>query len=116
MNPALSPALLPSAAKAVGRGPPTGGQVMLEECRPERGACAMYRGRGRTRPLCGAWAVRRSRLRPPANGRALFQGPYHTSGALTRSPGEADKNTSFSLRGRRARRAPQRAPGPISQS
>ena len=55
----------------------------------------MYRGRGRTRPLCGAWAVRRARLRPPVDGKARNQGPYHTSGALTSSPYYTNK--PFSL-------------------
>lgn len=72
---------LPSAAKAGGRAPQTGGQVMLVECGPDRGGphrragpgahLGTYRSPGLpTAPGSG---------RPLRYGGALMQGPHHTS-------------------------------------
>ena len=75
MNPARSSALLPSAAKAVGRDPSTGGQVMLVECAPQGGplqsaAAGGAPGRG------GGLTCRWPRLRPRNREGGLFsKGP-----------------------------------------
>ena len=70
--------------------PPRGAGKMLEECRPERGALTDGCGRGRARPGVAVGPFRRARLRPP--WRRLgpdFQGPRHTSGTPTSSPGKS---------------------------
>ena len=79
MNPTLSSALLPSAAKAEGRGPPTGGQMMLVECGPSGRPLPAVAVGGAPGPSAAAGPAD-----GPGSGRevvwvALFQGPSHTS-------------------------------------
>ena len=110
MNPALSPALLPSAAKAVGRGPPTGGQVMLVECAPQGGPLQSAAVGGAPGPGDGL-TCRWPRLRPRnRKGGLFFKGP-----PIPPTPHQPRiLYLPFSLRGGPPGAARRRAPGPAS--
>jgi hypothetical protein len=79
---------LPSAAKAVGRTPGNRGWKMLEECDPGRGGPNHAQRSGAHRIGGCAWAVRRSRLRPPMMYRKAV-GPGSKGPTAPREPSPA---------------------------